>query len=481
MKHEGDKANASRRRQPVATEVKKKNARSKRPVPKPSSLKLGERAYITAGLSALALPHMTFEAWVTVGKAIQILRARATRIGTREAFGRLLDQHGFKLDKAMCSRLLWIVGNLGEVAAWHASLEPAQQMAWVHPNTVFKHFKKPKMQNAKQSLTPLEAFEVMERTPPQEFLAAFKNDEVRQRVIDWLNELARAGKPAALSRGKFGSAEGGRRLHSGAMAPVGRRDDAEATKPAFAPAGIKRLRTILKSVRDRFSFEFTMEQWAYLVKWDRQELADLTQDMKRGPGRPPDETGRFAGLLLAVIYEEYTGKLPGRSNQLVNTDTDDVRASAKGSRFYKFRRAACDAIGIDVSDAALEEAIAEIKSRGKLKANFLALRIELWGGLQMATADYEQIGIHFSMALDAVAEGKLLSDVLSPGPPVQITVESALIDAAAHLKEPLANAQTDLVATFILRVLRSRRIKIDLTDWERTMRTELSGRKGRLR
>jgi hypothetical protein len=143
-----------------------------------------------------------------------------------------------------------------------------------------------------------------------------------------------------------------------------------------------------------------------------------------------------------------------------SSDTDtDTRDSDKGSRFYKFCRPACDAIGIDVTDMAFRGAIDELKSGGKLEANFLALRIELWGGLQMADVDLEQVRIHFSMALQAVAEEKLLSDVLSPGPPVQITVESALIDATAHLKEPLADAQTDLVATFILRVLRSRRIK----------------------
>jgi hypothetical protein len=181
--------------------------------------------------------------------------------------------------------------------------------------------------------------------------------------------------------------------------------------------------------------------------------------MERGRGRPPDDTGRFAALLLAVIFEEFTGKLPGRSNPLIDTDTD-VRTN-KGSRFYKFCRPACDAVGIDATDMAFRVAIDELKGRRKLEANFLALRIEVWGGLQMADADYKKVRIHFFKALNAVAEGKLVSEVLSPGPPVQITVESALIDAAAHLKEFLADAQTDLLATFMLRVLRSRRIKTD--------------------
>jgi len=68
----------------------------------------------------------------------------------------------------------------------------------------------------------------------------------------------------------------------------------------------------------------------------------------------------------------------------------------------------------------------------------------------MTTADHEQVRFHFSMALDAVVEGKLPSDVLSPGPP-PITVGGALIDAAVHLLE-----QEDVrLAEFALRVLRS--------------------------
>ena len=85
--------------------------------------------------------------------------------------------------------------------------------------------------------------------------------------------------------------------------------------------------------------------------------------------------------------------------------------------------------------AALKAAIAEFKGRGKLEANFLALRIELWGGLQMADADYEQVRDHFFKALDALAKGKALSDILSPGPPVQVTIGRALIDAVHLMQE----------------------------------------------
>jgi hypothetical protein len=123
--------------------------------PESSSLTPDERTYIEAGLSALALLRKTFESWVTVGRAIQTLREKADRMGTRKAFARLLEQQGFgefNKDRATCTRLLRVIENLGEVSAWHAGLEPKQQKAWAHPSTVFLHcpaFKKPKAQGTK--------------------------------------------------------------------------------------------------------------------------------------------------------------------------------------------------------------------------------------------------------------------------------------------------------------------------------------------
>jgi hypothetical protein len=203
----------------------------------------------------------------------------------------------------------------------------------------------------------------------------------------------------------------------------GSRHDA---KPAFAPDVIERLRKTIKPVRGRLRFGAAMKRFADLVREDSQKLADL------------------AVLRLAAIWEEFTGELPGRPNQLIDTDGD----------FYKFCGLACDAIGID--DTAFRGAIDEF-GRGTWEVNFLALRYELFRGLPMADAYYEQVRIYFSMARDAFAEGKLASDVLSPGPPVKITVESALIDAAVHLHK-----QEDVqAAEAALRVLGSRRTKTD--------------------
>jgi hypothetical protein len=86
--------------------------------------------------------------------------------------------------------------NLGEVAAWHAGLEPTQQMAWAHPSTVFLHcpiFKEPKI--AKQSLTALEAFEVMKKGAPKEFLDAHSMRRASAESDRMVERTGAVGKP----------------------------------------------------------------------------------------------------------------------------------------------------------------------------------------------------------------------------------------------------------------------------------------------
>jgi hypothetical protein len=209
------------------------------------------------------------------------------------------------------------------------------------------------------------------------------------------------------------------------------------TQETFSPVVIEQFRTIINPVRERFGFGFTMERWADLVREARDEYEYRTKKQPRGRGRPYDDSGRFVALLLAVIFEEYTGKPPVRTRRSTVTDTN---LRDKDYPFHKFCRAACDAAGNDASDKAIIEAIDELSGRGMREANFPRLRILLWGELPMTDADSEQVRSHFSMALDAVAQGKLLSDIVSPGPPVQITVGSALIDAV-HLREPLGDEE----------------------------------------
>jgi hypothetical protein len=177
-----------------------------------------------------------------------------------------------------------------------------------------------------------------------------------------------------------------------------------------------------------------MKRWWDLARQDRSEYKRQTKKQVRSRGRPYDDPGRFAALLLAVILEEYTGRRPGRTTRWTETNT---KLRDKDYPFYNFCRQACDAIGMnDTSDKAFVEAIAELSGRGHWEANVPALRLLLWAELRMADADFEQVRGRFSMALDAIAEGKRLSDTVLEGPSQQATVGRALIDAI-HLREPL--------------------------------------------
>jgi hypothetical protein len=200
------------------------------------------------------------------------------------------------------------------------------------------------------------------------------------------------------------------------------------------PRVVERLCAILNPCRERFAFDFTIKHWSALVSQDRSEYKRQTKKQPRSRGRPYDDTGRFAALLLAVIFEEYTGRRPGRTTRWTETDTGK---RDKDYPFYQFCREACDAIGMDdITDKAFVEAIAELRGRGQWEANVPALRMLLWGQLRMADAEYVQVRRLFSLALDAVVEGKLLSDMVSAKPSPQIAVRRALIDAV-HLREPL--------------------------------------------
>lgn len=98
----------------------------------------------------------TFEAWITIGKGIRILRQRADRIGGRKTFHRLLAEQGFRVDgpklerqfdKTSATRLLQVMEQETEVRIWHQELTPLEQAEWASPNAILRHcpiFAKPK-------------------------------------------------------------------------------------------------------------------------------------------------------------------------------------------------------------------------------------------------------------------------------------------------------------------------------------------------
>lgn len=112
--------------------------------PESANLTEDERVEVGAAREAWGSIKRTFDMWVTIGRGIQRLRAKADAIGGRRTFQRLMDQNGLgelcspKL-KAVTTRLLKIMDNLGPVGAWHNQLPPHQRVAWGSPSSVVRH------------------------------------------------------------------------------------------------------------------------------------------------------------------------------------------------------------------------------------------------------------------------------------------------------------------------------------------------------
>jgi hypothetical protein len=168
---------------------------------------------------------------------------------------------------------------------------------------------------------------------------------------------------------------------------------------------IAKLRATLEPVRERYGFKYTMERWAELVLDDDlhpasaervvepienmaelvaqildapREAVDLTEDEPaRRRGRPRADLERYAALLLAVIFHEYTRTKPTRVTRWEETRTFD---RDKTSPFYKFATACFAAVGLNAS----EEALREATERWNDRITKRRLRQLLWGRLPKA-------------------------------------------------------------------------------------------------
>ena len=130
----------------------------------PTSLSASEDETLEAARAAwVHVKKRTFEAWITIGKGIRILRRRADNIGGRKTFHRLLAEQGFRIDgpkperqfdKTTATRLLQVMEQETEVRIWHQQLTPMQQAEWASPNAIRRHcpiFAKPKPSEAPAS------------------------------------------------------------------------------------------------------------------------------------------------------------------------------------------------------------------------------------------------------------------------------------------------------------------------------------------
>jgi len=146
-----------------------------------------ELALCEAARQSALQPKLTFDNWMTIGRAVAALRKHADRLieegrPVRTTFPRLIEQQGLAqlLGKAKTSRLLTIMDRLPEVQAWHATLTPKEQIAWASPDSIMRKcpaFKEP-----------------AEPKPPQPAvrheLADLQVSELQARVAELEQELA---------------------------------------------------------------------------------------------------------------------------------------------------------------------------------------------------------------------------------------------------------------------------------------------------
>lgn len=103
------------------------------------------------------LRRQTFESWLTLGKGLATLRAKADTMGGRKAFQRLLAQEQLDvLNKSTTTRLLQIIERLPDVVAWHEGLAGNMQVKWASPSAIHLHcpvFKTTKTDTPKRTRT----------------------------------------------------------------------------------------------------------------------------------------------------------------------------------------------------------------------------------------------------------------------------------------------------------------------------------------
>lgn len=136
--------------------------------PEGGAFSLAENIEIEAGRTAYSSIKKTFDLWIAIGRAVAVLRAKADRIGKKQAFKRLMEQQGLSMQAATSTRLLQIMAKLPEVVAWHEGLSEQNKFNWCSPDAIHRNcpvFKKDEhpadkplsaMQQLKQTVVALE-------------------------------------------------------------------------------------------------------------------------------------------------------------------------------------------------------------------------------------------------------------------------------------------------------------------------------------
>jgi hypothetical protein len=148
-----------------------------------------ELALCEAARQSALQPKLTFDNWMTIGRAVAALRKHADRLieegrAVRTTFPRLIEQQGLGqlLDEAKMSRLLTIMDRLAEVQAWHATLTLKEQIAWASPDSILR--KCPVFNQAAEPKLPQPTI--------RHELADLEVSELQARVAELEKELAGA-------------------------------------------------------------------------------------------------------------------------------------------------------------------------------------------------------------------------------------------------------------------------------------------------
>jgi hypothetical protein len=177
------------------------------------SLSFEEVEKINAAQEAFAALKKTFEHWLTIGKGLQALKAKADRLNLgRKTFLTLRTQAGFGNDAirdATVTRLLKIMDQEEAVREWHKSLKTdKQRYAWASPDSVHRHcdlFKKQKNEDKPKKLSPMAQLK-QANVMLQEEVHQLKQyvDGDRFKPTDTARDIAVAivGTLSAFSRGK---------------------------------------------------------------------------------------------------------------------------------------------------------------------------------------------------------------------------------------------------------------------------------------
>jgi hypothetical protein len=115
--------------------------------PESINFSMEDHQIFEAARVAVASLSKTFELWMTVARGVELARAKADRIGRRNAFQRILEQQGlaavlgkeWPAQKSTASKLLMILKRLPEVTVWRETLDQHYRIAWAAPTTIYKH------------------------------------------------------------------------------------------------------------------------------------------------------------------------------------------------------------------------------------------------------------------------------------------------------------------------------------------------------